>query len=202
MDDPVSKYQNTGDDIMYNLKIIITTTRPGRKGPAIASWLFDVSREYPIFNTEILDLFKINLPFMDEEEHPILRQYKQQHTKDWSMKIDEADAFIILTPEYNQGFTGVFKNAMDYLHHEWKYKPAGIASYGGVSAGTRAAQMMKQVLTALSMTPLYESVNIPFFSQFINTEGRFIPNAELKKSADKMFLSLEKWSKNLKPMRS
>lgn len=186
---------------MYNLKIIVTSTRPGRKGIYIADWLKEAAAKHPEFNTEVLDLAEINLPFLDEPNHPMMQKYEHQHTKDWSKKIDEADAFIIVTPEYNYGFTGVFKNAFDYLHHEWKYKPVGIASYGFVSGGTRAAQMMKEVLTTLSMTPLIEAVSIPFFPQFFNEEGVFTPNEELTKAADLMFTSLNKWSGTLKQMR-
>ncbi len=186
---------------MYNLKIIVTSTRPGRKGPAFANWIFEEAKKHLEFNTEILDLKEINLPFMDEAHHPIMKKYEHQHTKDWSKKIDEADAFIFVTPEYNYGFTAQFKNAIDYLHHEWKHKPAGILSYGGVSAGTRAAQMMKQVLTTVSITPLTDAVSIPMFFKFFDEDGNFNPNEELTKAADTMLDSLAKWTAALKTMR-
>ena len=82
-----------------------------------------------------------------------------------------ADAFIFVIPEYNYGFDAATKNAIDYLHHEWHYKPAGFASYGGVAAGTRAVQMLKQVLTTLKVTPVFEAVNIPFVQQFLDAPG-------------------------------
>ena len=61
--------------------------------------------------------------------------------------------FIFVTPEYNFGFTAPLKNAIDFLHREWAYKAAGIVSYGGLSGGTRAVQMLKQVLTTLKNDP-------------------------------------------------
>ncbi|GAA3311138.1 hypothetical protein GCM10020295_80060 [Streptomyces cinereospinus] len=64
-------------------------------------------------------------------------------------------------PEYNHGYNAELKNAIDYLSQEWQYKPVGLVSYGGVSAGTRAAQMIKQVVTALKMTPVLEAVSLP-----------------------------------------
>src|SRR4051812_18736190 len=105
---------------------------------------------------------------MDEPNHPRLAQYTQQHTRDWSAKVSEADAFVFVTPEYNYGYTAPLKNAIDYPHHEWHYKPAGIVSYGGVAAGTRAAQMLKQVLTTLKGTPVVEAGSIPFLSHVIH----------------------------------
>jgi NAD(P)H-dependent FMN reductase len=62
--------------------------------------------------------------------------------------------------------------AIDYLHHEWGYKPVGFVSYGGVAAGTRAVQQLKQVVTTLRMLPVFESVNIPFYTQFIDGTAR------------------------------
>ena len=188
--------------IMFKLKVIITSTRPGRKGPAIASWVMEETRKHPEFDPELLDLAVINLPFMDEPNHPMLLKYEHQHTRDWSRKIADADAFIFVTPEYNFGFTAPFKNAIDYLHHEWKSKPAGIVSYGGVSAGTRSAQMMKQVLTAVGIMPLYEAVSIPMFGQFLDKEGIFTPNEPLKKGSDAMFAALARWTKSLQEMRA
>ncbi|MGA2379448.1 MAG: NAD(P)H-dependent oxidoreductase [Spirochaetia bacterium] len=186
---------------MYKLKIIATSTRPGRKSLLFSTWIREIAKEYPDFETEILDLAEINLPFLDEPNHPMLRQYVHQHTRDWSAMIDGADAFIIVTPEYNYGFTGVFKNAIDYLHHEWKYKPAGIVSYGGIAGGTRSVQLMKPVLTALSMMPLMEAVHIPFYTKSLDAEGKFVPTEQNIKAAQAMMASLVTWTGALKTMR-
>ena len=91
---------------------------------------------------------------MDEPNHPRLRQYTKQHTKDWSAKVEAADAFVFVMPEYNYGFNAPLKNVIDYLNQEWAYKPVGFVSYGGVASGTRAVQMIKQVVTTLKMTTL------------------------------------------------
>jgi len=186
---------------LYKLKIIATSTRPGRKSLLFSTWIREIAKEYPDFETEILDLAEINLPFLDEPNHPMLRQYVHQHTRDWSAMIDGADAFIIVTPEYNYGFTGVFKNAIDYLHHEWKYKPAGIVSYGGIAGGTRSVQLMKPVLTALSMMPLMEAVHIPFYTKSLDAEGKFVPTEQNIKAAQAMMASLVTWTGTLKTMR-
>ena len=186
---------------MFNLKIIITSTRPGRKGPAIAEWFYALAQQHPEFNTELIDLADMHLPIYDEPFHPVLRKYEHQHTKDWSAKIDDADAIVWVAPEYNFSFNAAFKNAFDYLHHEWKFKPAGVVSYGGVSAGTRALEMIKLVLTSGNMMPVTESVNIPFFTKLISPDGVFQPPPESEKAAEAMLASLAKWTAALKPMR-
>src|SRR5438067_873325 len=118
---------------MTELKIIIASTREGRKGPAIASWIFDMAKQRSEFNTELLDLAETALPFLDEPNHPRLRQYTKEHTKNWSRIIDASEAFIFVMPEYNFGFNAPLKNAIDFLHNEWLYKPVGFVSYGGIA---------------------------------------------------------------------
>ncbi|MER5185253.1 NAD(P)H-dependent oxidoreductase [Streptomyces sp. NPDC002896] len=78
-------------------------------------------------------------------------------------------------PEYNFGHNAELKNAIDYLHREWTYKPVGLVSYGSVSACTRGAQMIKQVVTTLKMTPVFEAVSIPFVHQLIDEEEGLVP---------------------------
>ena len=93
---------------------------------------------------------------------------------------------MIVTPEYNHGYSAAVKNAIDYLHHEWHYKPVGFVSYGGVAAGTRAMQQLKQVVTALRMLPLTDAVNIPFHTQFLDDDGRVQANEVMEQAADVM----------------
>ncbi len=185
---------------MFNLKIIIASTRPGRKGPAIAQWVTETAQADPRFSVEVLDLATINLPLMDEPNHPRLQQYQHQHTKDWSATIAAADAFIFVMPEYNFGYTAPIKNALDYLFNEWAHKPVGLVSYGGIGAGMRAVQLLKPVLVALRLTPAAD-LPIPFFSKLIDAEGIFRPTEELTKSATGMLNNLAKWSPVLSQLR-
>ena len=187
---------------MFKLKIIIASTRPGRQGPAVAAWIHDICKTNPSFEVSLLDLAEINLPFLDEPSHPRLKQYVYDHTKKWSSTIDEADAFIIVTCEYNFGYPAPLKNALDYLYLEWTYKPVGFVSYGGLAGGTRAVQQLKQVVTSQKMMPVTESVNIPFFTKHINEEGKFTGDDHLSKSANEMLKELLKWTEALSELRN
>ncbi|HEX3993964.1 MAG TPA: NAD(P)H-dependent oxidoreductase, partial [Acetobacteraceae bacterium] len=134
--------------------------------------------------------------------HPRLRQYIHQHTKDWSARVDAADAFVFVMPEYNYGFNAPLKNAIDFLHHEWKHKPVGFVSYGGVAAGTRAVQMVKQVVTTLSMVPLFEAVSIPFVAQFLGDDGSVQANEIMETAATAMLDELQRWVSALSVLRA
>ena len=137
-------------------------------GPSVAAWIHERTLAHGGFTVELIDLAEVNLPMFDEPKHPRLREYTHQHTKDWSARIERSDAIVFVTPEYNYGYPAAVKNAIDYLHEEWRDKPVGFVSYGGVAAGTRAVQQLKQVVTTLRMVPVVESVNIPFHSQYID----------------------------------
>lgn len=186
---------------MYNLKIFIASTRNARKGPFVANWIFDKAKQHSEFETELIDLKEINLPFFDEPEHPMHGRYTNQHTRDWSARINPADAFIIVTPEYNFGFTAPMKNALDYLYNEWSNKPVALVSYGGISAGTRAVQMLKLVVDALKMIAVPSCISIPFFTKFLDKQNNFIADERLNKSAEALFKDLLKWTEFLKNFR-
>ena len=113
-----------------------------------------------------------------------------------------ADAFVMVMPEYNYGFNAALKNAIDYLHHEWRDKPVGFVSYGGVAAGTRAVQMLKQVLTTLRMVPVFESVNIPFVHNLMGDDGELAPNEIMDQAAVAMLDELARIGRALAPLRA
>ena len=184
------------------LRIIIGSTRPGRVGPSVAAWITEKAIEHGGFDVQVTDLAELNLPMLDEPNHPRLRQYVHQHTWDWSAIVDASDAFIFVTPEYNYSFNAATKNAIDYLHAEWQNKAAGIVSYGGVAAGTRATQMLKQVLTALKIMPVPEAVNIPFVFQHLDEDKRFKSTELIDASATAMLDELLRWTQSLAGLRA
>lgn len=187
---------------MYKLKIISSTVRPGRKGPVVAKWISDAAKAHGNFEVEFLDLGEINLPLMNEAVHPIMKQYEHEHTRQWSAKIEEADAFIFVTAEYDYSYPASLKNALEYLVQEWAYKPVGIVSYSaGAFAGVRAVMSLKTDLLSLKAVSLFEMVNIPMLHQFINDENQFVPDEKLEKAASLMLTQLVRWTKGLKAIK-
>ena len=187
---------------MPKLHVILASTRPGRAGEPIADWFVERAVAHGAFDVELVDLAEVALPFMDEPNHPRLRRYTHEHTKAWSASVDRADAFVFVTPEYNYGLTAPLKNAIDFLHFEWQHKPVGFVSYGGVAAGTRAVQMLKQVVTTLKMLPVFEAVNIPFHTQLIDEEGALEANDVMVKAAAAMLDELVLTEAMLAPRRA
>lgn len=182
------------------LHIIIASTRPGRVGKPVGDWFYQYARQHGTFDAELVDLAEFNLPVYDEPYHPKLRKYEHEHTKAWSRSVEAADAYVLVTPEYNFGPTPALVNALNYVYDEWSYKPAAFVSYGGVSGGLRAVQMTKQILTTLKVVPIVEAVAIPMVPQHLK-DGAFVPNEFHIKSADDVLGELARWASALKPLR-
>ena len=185
------------------LHVVVASTRPSRKGPAVADWFLERARAHGAFDVERMDLAEVALPLLDEPNHPRLRDYTHEHTHRWSATVARADAFVFVTPEYDFGAPASLLNAMQYLVHEWAYKPLGFVSYGGVSAGLRGVQQTRQVASALKLVAIPEAVSIPFFAHHLDEEtGGFDPGEVQAKAATVMLDELRRWADALRPLRA
>lgn len=157
---------------MAKVMILVASVREGRTGLPIAKW---VEREVNTRDIEVdfADLKEINLPFMDEPNHPAMQDYTKDHTKAWSKRVAEADAFIWVTPEYNHSFTASLKNAIDYLVHEWRGKPLAFVSYGGSSSGTRGVAGIGETVGFLGMHRTRANVEIAHPWGHLTDDGEF-----------------------------
>jgi NAD(P)H-dependent FMN reductase len=187
---------------MPKLFVVAVSTRPGRAGFPLSTWMLERARAHGAFEVELVDLQQENLPMFDEPRHPRLRQYEHEHTKRWSAKVDSADAFVFVTPEYDHGAPPSLINALVYLSQEWAHKPVGFVSYGGPAGGTRAVQMVKPMLSALRMVPMLESVVAPLFASFIDESGVFNASELQESGANAMLEALAKWTRTLTSLRT
>jgi NAD(P)H-dependent FMN reductase len=176
-----------------NIQIIIGSTRPGRVGPQIADWMVEQLPKSDTTTYEIVDIVDWKLPLFDEPIHPSMNQYMHAHTKVWSQHIKKADAYILLSPEYNAGYPAALKNAIDYLFHEWTDKPVMIVSYG-VGGGSTASGQLRQVAERLKMRPTATSPAFVITREMSGEDGQikditesFKPYAAaLKMAADEL----------------
>ena len=184
----------------HRLTVIIASTRPGRVGLPVGTWAHAVASQHAAFDAELVDLGELRLPIFDEPKHPRFRDYQHEHTKKWSAIVDAADAFVVVTPEYNYACPPSLVNALDYLFHEWAYKPLAFVSYGGISGGLRAAQMAKLLVTTLRMMPIPDGVPIMSVTQYLK-DGVFQPTDVHVKAMNAMLDELSRWTAALATMR-
>jgi NAD(P)H-dependent FMN reductase len=186
---------------MPTLLMLVGSTRPGRVGRSVADWFAARAIADGRFTVNLVDLAELALPMLDEPVPALLRRYTKEHTREWSAVVDAADAIVIVTPEYNYGYPAALKNALDYLFHEWRHKPVGFVSYGGVAAGTRAVQQLQQVAAALQMVPAPTAVRIPFVAERFDEQHCFVASATMEHAADGMITELETFHETLLPLR-
>ena len=182
------------------LHVIVCSTRPSRQGLPVAKWFFEAAKAEGSFEVELVDLVEVGLPLFDEPNHPRLQTYEHEHTKRWSAKVEEADAFVFVMPEYNFNPPPSFVNAIDYLVKEWGYKPAAFVSYGGISGGLRAVQVAKGLLTTLNVMPIPEAVVLPMFGKQI-ADGVFHPTEPNEAAAKVVLRELHRWAGALAALR-
>ncbi|MDB4940136.1 MAG: NADPH-dependent reductase [Candidatus Doudnabacteria bacterium] len=183
--------------------IILGSVRKVRLGERVAKWVLESARAKNI-DIELLDLKEYPLPFFDEPESPIMSKgnFINPAAMQWGAKLSEFDAFIFVAPEYNYSYSGVLKNALDYVYAQFKEKPAAIISYsGGPYAGVRMTQLLRNLLTAQGAVTLQEIINIAKAQEAINEDGTLV-NEHFKEALDKQLNSLNSWHEVLKLKRA
>lgn len=181
--------------------IIVGSVRPGRAGLPIAHWVHQrAGTEGRFDEIDFVDLAEVALPFMDEPQHPAKRQYTQAHTIAWSERVEAADAFILVSPEYNHSYSPALKNALDFLAHEWRHKPVSIVSYGGVSAGSRGVAALEPVLSTIGLVKAGANVEINFVAQHVR-DGVFHPDEKHDSILRTVFSQLRELADVLQTLR-
>jgi NAD(P)H-dependent FMN reductase len=180
--------------------VILGSTRPGRRGEAVAHWVMDIATKRTDAEFDLIDLADYPLPHLDEPLPPSMGQYQNAHTQDWAAKIDQYDGFVIVTPEYNHSTSGVLKNAIDYLYAEWNNKAVGFVSYGAVG-GARAAEHLRLISGELQMADVRTQVALSMFTDFVNFTD-LVPGDYQVQALDRLIDEVIAWSSALAPLRA
>lgn len=191
--------------ITLNIKVIAGSTREGRFSDKAALWIAEEIKKQEGVAVEMLDLRDYEMPFFNEPVSPGFKQepYKNEAVARFTKKIAEGDAFVIVTPEYNHGTSGVLKNALDWVYPEWNNKPVAFVSYGGVG-GARAVEQLRLNAIELQMAPIRSAVHIPGEQYFQVLFGKMDVKelfASVSKQAETMIPQLLWWTRALKVAR-
>ncbi|MER5422578.1 NADPH-dependent FMN reductase [Streptosporangium roseum] len=140
---------------MIRIAVIVGSTRPGRRGEAVARWVAEVAGRHAAVTAgeatvEVVDLAEYGLPLLDEPVPAAFGQYRNAHTVRWAATIDSFDGFVFVTPEYNHSVPAALKNAIDFLYAEWNDKAAGFVGYG-IQGGIRAVEHLRLTLAEVKI---------------------------------------------------
>lgn len=188
-----------------SVKVIVGSTRVGRFSDKPATWIAEELKKHEGLSVEIVDLQDYDMPFFNEPVSPSYKSepYKNEAVARFTAKIAEGDAYVIVTPEYNHGTSGVLKNAMDWVYQEWNNKPVAFVSYGSVG-GARAVEQLRLVAVELQMAPMREAVHFvgnEFFPVLFGKAEASDMFAKATDQAGKMITQLSWWAKALKNAR-
>ena len=193
---------------MSKLQVIVGSTRPTRSADLVVPWVVSRASAHEGFDVEVIDLRDWPLPFFAEHMGTIGDfsdpTYSEPIVKAWNNKIKEADAFIVVTPEYNHSLPGALKNAIDsvFLSFAFRNKPIAAVGYSaGIGAGIRAIEHLAHVVIEAEAVPLRNTVVVPFVATAFDEDGEPIdPAANV--SLDVMLDDLAWWSQVLEAARA
>jgi NAD(P)H-dependent FMN reductase len=146
------------------LVIIVGSVREGRFGPIVASWVADRAREHGGFDVEVVDLADAEIPLSLPAVPPKFAGDDYPRPDDMKVvtaHLEEADAFIVVTPEYNHSYPASLKALIDWHFTQWTAKPVAFVSYGGAAGGRHAVLHLENVLTELHAVTIRDGLAFP-----------------------------------------
>ncbi|MEV0389457.1 NAD(P)H-dependent oxidoreductase [Nonomuraea sp. NPDC050643] len=182
--------------------VLLGSTRDGRFGPAVANWIRAHLDHREDMTADVIDLVETPLPTV----FPVLGQPPESQEairllEAVSPRMARADAFVIVTPEYNRSFPASLKNAIDWHGREWHAKPVGFVAYGGFSAGLRAVEQLRLVLAELHAVTVRDAVGLQAPWAQISSDGT-TAGAGGDAAAKAMLDQLAWWGQTLREARA
>ncbi len=181
--------------------VIIGSNRPTRLGDKVAQWFMNQVKDTPGTTFEIIDLKEVNLPYLDEPKLPSQGDYQHEHTKKWGTLLAQYDGFVLVTPEYNHGYSAPLKNALDTAYAEWARKPVAFVGYGSLGASAAIEQLVN-VTAQLHMVP-QPATAIKFIDAWalVNEDGSLNEANRRGSDVPKLLENLLWWTQTLKSAR-
>ncbi|GHH87045.1 FMN reductase [Streptomyces sulfonofaciens] len=175
--------------------MVIGSNRDGRFGPVVADWLLSRLRPRADLDVDVIDLAATDLPTaLTSRPSPDVAAELARV----SPKLAAADAFVVLTPEYNHSYPAALKSLIDWHYAEWQAKPVALVSYGGVSGGLRAVEHLRQVFAELHAVTIRDTVSFHNAGSHFDEEGRHRDPAVADAAARRMVDQLVWWARALR----
>lgn len=175
------------------LAVIVGSVREGRYGSRVASWFLGRVERRDDVQVDVIDLADTPLP---------VAQQGSAEVRAFAARIGAADAFVVVTPEYNHSFPGPLKLAIDSAHPEWHAKPVGFVSYGGIAGGLRAVEHLRPVFAELHAVSIRETVSFYLADDPLDQDGNPRDPAGADAAAAALLDQLVWWAHALRQARA
>ncbi|MFK3728947.1 NADPH-dependent FMN reductase [Streptomyces sp. NPDC088090] len=184
-----------------SLAVITASVRDGRLGPAVADWFTTRARARPGLAVRTVDLREAPLPLTLPEPGREPAAGVAGVRDRLRAVLDGADAFVVVTPEYNHSFPASLKNVLDWFLAEWAAKPVGFVSYGGLAGGLRAVEQLRPVFAELHAVTVRESVSFHTAWELLDADGRIRGDKAADAAAVALLDRLTWWGRALRTAR-
>ncbi|GAA0372592.1 NAD(P)H-dependent oxidoreductase [Microbispora corallina] len=189
----------TRDGTPLRVAVIIGSTRNGRFGPTAAAWFAARARRRRELELDVIDLAEARLPdtLTDHDEAV------PDRVRALAPRLTAADAFVVVTPEYNRSFPAPLKTAIDWYYEEWQAKPVAFVAYGRESGGLHAAAQLREVFGELHAVPVQAVVSLPCYWELFAADGSWpLPTAACNTAATTVLDELTWWAYALRDARA
>ncbi|MBF6236919.1 NAD(P)H-dependent oxidoreductase [Nocardia otitidiscaviarum] len=186
------------------LAVIIASVREGRFGPVVANWITEYARAHGGFEVDLIDLAEMELPHALPAVSPLMEPNPPRPAGmvDLTERLGAADAFIIVTPEFNRSYPSSLKAAIDWHFTQWNRKAIAFVGYSGNSGGILAIEHLRQVFTELHAHTVRSYVSLPRFYLLFDAEGKLLDPSGPEEAATAMLDELHWWSAALAAART
>lgn len=177
-----------------NLAVIVGSVREGRFAPVVANWFIEQAQLHGGFDADLIDLADTPIPLELPAVPPALEPDlpRPAEMEPLTRRLAAADAFVVLTPDYNRSFPASLKAAIDWHYREWQAKPIGFVGYSGGSGGLLAIEQLRQVFNELHAHTVRDYVSFPRYYELFGPDGT-LKNPEEPNGAAKVLLDQLLW---------
>lgn len=182
------------DHASLSVLVVIGSTREGRFGPVPGRWIAERAASRPDLDVTVADLLAVDLP-------AVVPAGPEPRVAAWRDQVAAADAFVVVTPEYNHSFPASLKQAIDVVGPEWRAKPVAFVAYGGMSGGLRAVEHLRPVFAEVHATTVRDTVSFHGAAACFDADGQPHDRAGTQAAADVLLDELTWWGRALRNAR-
>lgn len=188
-------------DQPLRLAVIVGSVREGRFGPTVAQWFADQAGQRDDIVLDVIDAAEDALPLAMPGYGGRPTPEAARTLESLTPKLTDADAFVVVTPEYNHSFPAALKNLIDWYKQQWHAKPVGFVSYGGVSGGLRAVEQLRLVFAELHAVTVRDTVSFHQAGARFDDSGSPLSADECNAAAKVMLDQLSWWGHALRDFK-
>ncbi|MEU3721570.1 NAD(P)H-dependent oxidoreductase [Streptomyces sp. NPDC031705] len=193
----------TAVDETLRVAVVIGSVREGRRGPAVADWFLSAAASHDTgLRFDVIDLAEVPLPLTLPDWGGTPDPTAAAVLAEVGPRLAAADAFVIVTPEYNHSFPAAVKNLIDWHRPQWQAKAVGFVSYGGVSGGLRAVEQLRLVFAEMHAVTVRDSVSLHGPWSGLGPDGVPRDAAVTESAAKNMLGQLDWWGRALRTARA